>query len=919
MRIIATRLSDWLGLRPGERWDAASGFTILLLVISGHAMLETARDTLFLSELPVTRLPWAYLTIAGLALVLGATFSGTLARYPRSHTLTAALIVGAVVNVVFWNLCAHRRPETLFALYVWTGLIASLVTLQFWLLAGDVFDVGRAKRVFAFVGAGGLAGATLGAGLAGLVVMVASPRTLILGSATLFAIASVAAYRWGRHRSPRIEHAAETTASTPPTIRSLARDPYLRGILIAILVAAIVATGVDYLFKASIAAYVPRARLASFLARYHTIVNAGALAFQLLIAPRLLQGIGVVPALGVLPALLLLGTATSGALGGLVPALLMKAVDGTMRHSLDRAGNEILYLPLAAAVRERFKAITTSLGQRGGQAMASVGILLAGAVGASHREIAIGLAILSGVWLVTLARLRGHYIERFRHQLRALSTGIQGTLPPLDQRSLEVLLAALASSDDAEVMAALDMLEAYDKGHLVSPLLVYHPSRVVALRALAFFADSSRPEAFRFVERLLQHDDGDVRAAVLRMRTSRQPDEAVLRRHLRDPHSAAVRCTALVGLIAGGFVTDEDGAARMLREILEQATPDACPILATTLRDLPPRFASLLASELSRNPDTRFGTEVAKAIAADPSVVFLETLLELLPRREARAYARDALVKLGDVALDRLATALDDPATPAAVRLHVPRSISRFGTARAAAILVVVVRLVHETDDRLTYKILRGLGRMRTDDPQLPVDRDALLAVAEALLARSVTMLTYRVAWSALDRAELHPNPPRALLLPPVLEETERHAVEAVFRVLHIIDPEKGYDIAFRGLAASDAAARASGRELLENLVQGPLRKGLLAVTDTLAPAARLAAAIEFYEPPGAAALLALVAEAADETSVRADRLAPLLRELVDRLLADRSEVVHAIARYQLDDLAWPSDSRVRAGAADGH
>jgi AAA family ATP:ADP antiporter len=916
VRIIATRLSDWLGLRPGERWDAASGFTILLLVISGHAMLETARDTLFLSELPVTRLPWAYLTIAGLALVLGATFSGTLARYPRSHTLTAALIVGAVVNVVFWNLCAHRRPETLFALYVWTGLIASLVTLQFWLLAGDVFDVGRAKRVFAFVGAGGLAGATLGAGLAGLVVMVASPRTLILGSATLFAIASVAAYRWGRHRSPRIEHAAETTASTPPTIRSLARDPYLRGILIAILVAAIVATGVDYLFKASIAAYVPRARLASFLARYHTIVNAGALAFQLLIAPRLLQGIGVVPALGVLPALLLLGTATSGALGGLVPALLMKAVDGTMRHSLDRAGNEILYLPLAAAVRERFKAITTSLGQRGGQAMASVGILLAGAVGASHREIAIGLAILSGVWLVTLARLRGHYIERFRHQLRALSTGIQGTLPPLDQRSLEVLLAALASSDDAEVMAALDMLEAYDKGHLVSPLLVYHPSRVVALRALAFFADSSRPEAFRFVERLLQHDDGDVRAAVLRMRTSRQPDEAVLRRHLRDPHSAAVRCTALVGLIAGGFVTDEDGAARMLREILEQATPDACPILATTLRDLP-RFASLLASELSRNPDTRFGTEVAKAIAADPSVVFLETLLELLPRREARAYARDALVKLGDVALDRLATALDDPATPAAVRLHVPRSISRFGTARAAAILVV--RLVHETDDRLTYKILRGLGRMRTDDPQLPVDRDALLAVAEALLARSVTMLTYRVAWSALDRAELHPNPPRALLLPPVLEETERHAVEAVFRVLHIIDPEKGYDIAFRGLAASDAAARASGRELLENLVQGPLRKGLLAVTDTLAPAARLAAAIEFYEPPGAAALLALVAEAADETSVRADRLAPLLRELVDRLLADRSEVVHAIARYQLDDLAWPSDSRVRAGAADGH
>src|SRR6185503_7024452 len=162
---IAMRVSEWLGLRPGERREAAFGFTVLLLVIGSHAMLETARDSLFLSDLPASRLPWAYLTIAALALALG-TFNAQLARLPRSGTLTALLVGGAVVDVGFWWVTAERRPSELFSLYVWTGLIASLVTLQFWLLAGDVFDVGRAKRVFAFVGAGGLAGATLGAGLA---------------------------------------------------------------------------------------------------------------------------------------------------------------------------------------------------------------------------------------------------------------------------------------------------------------------------------------------------------------------------------------------------------------------------------------------------------------------------------------------------------------------------------------------------------------------------------------------------------------------------------------------------------------------------------------------------------------------------------------------------------------------------------
>ena len=43
--------------------------------------------------------------------------------------------------------------------------------------------------------------------------------------------------------------------------------------------------------------------------------------------------------------------------------------------------------------------------------------------------------------------------------------------------------------------------------------------------------------------------------------------------------------------------------------------------------------------ELSHHPDPRFGAEVAKALAANPSLVFLETLIGLLPRREARPHA----------------------------------------------------------------------------------------------------------------------------------------------------------------------------------------------------------------------------------------------------------------------------------------
>lgn len=905
---LLARLTAWLGLRPGERREAAFGFMVLLLVIAGHAMLETARDTLFLSDLPVSRLPWAYLTIAALAFVVGRTFSATLARQPRSRMLTVALLLGASVDVGFWQLTTDRHPATLFALYVWTGLIASLVTMQFWLQAGDVFDVGRAKRVFAFLGAGGLAGATLGAGAAGIVVTVASPRALILCSATLFAAAGVANHWWAHPGGTRRPETAATPADEAAEWSW--NDPYLRRLLALTLVAAIVATGVDYLFKAAVAAHVPRAALASFLARYQTVVNGCALVFQLLVASRLLQGLGVVTALGILPGALLAGSSAAVALGGLVPALLVKAVDGTMRHSLDRAGNEILYLPLEGTLRERFKAVTTGFGQRGGQAIASLGILVAGVTGATHREIAGGIAVLCLVWIGTLASLRGHYVGRFRDRLRAFTAGAAGELPPLDLPSLETLVAALSSTDDAEVLAALDMLAAYDKGHLVSPLIVFHPSRAVALRALEFFGAAPHAEVLRFTDRLLTHEDGDVRATVLRLRSAQQPDEKLLRRSLGDP-SPAVRCTALVGLVAGGFVDDEDAAATALRAALADVGPDACPILASALRDLPARFALVLANELTRHPDPRFAAEVAKALGADPSLVFLETLIELLPRREARQAARDALVALGDPALDRLSALLDDPSAPPAVRLHVPRSVSRFMTPRAAAVLIA--RLGPETDSRVTHKILRGLGRMRSDAPELPVDREALLAVASSLLTRAITMLAHRVALDVLRAAELV-DATAMPLLPALLEEKERRAIEAVFRVLHVVDPSAGYAIAFRGLAA-DGAARASGRELLENVLEGPLRRAILAMTDTLPPADRLAAALVFHEPRGADTLVALA-------GARELRIGPaerdVLRDVCERLLADPSDVLHAVAARELAGLDLAGPTLARAGGLDG-
>jgi ATP/ADP translocase len=60
----------------------------------------------------------------------------------------------AVVDVLLWALIAKPATWTLYLLYTWSGVFASLVVVRFWTFLSDLFSIGQAKRVFALIGAG---------------------------------------------------------------------------------------------------------------------------------------------------------------------------------------------------------------------------------------------------------------------------------------------------------------------------------------------------------------------------------------------------------------------------------------------------------------------------------------------------------------------------------------------------------------------------------------------------------------------------------------------------------------------------------------------------------------------------------------------------------------------------------------------
>jgi ATP:ADP antiporter, AAA family len=254
---------SFFAARKGERRDVLAAFLTLFALIASHSLLETARDALFLAKVPATRLPWVFLAIAALSLgtvKLDARATG--GRSPRS-VLAVVTLCASAVTLGFFAL--HRRLGIagVYALYVWSGLLTTLLLVHFWELVGARFTITQAKRLYGFIGAGGVAGAIAGSGAASLLSHFLPPQKLVLVAALGFAVAGFLPLLFAeRGAGPR-------DAASPPLLAEsfhvVARDPYARQLVTALFIATVCLTLSDFVFKSTIAELVPRAQLGTFL------------------------------------------------------------------------------------------------------------------------------------------------------------------------------------------------------------------------------------------------------------------------------------------------------------------------------------------------------------------------------------------------------------------------------------------------------------------------------------------------------------------------------------------------------------------------------------------------------------------------------------------------------------------------------
>jgi AAA family ATP:ADP antiporter len=883
--------------QPEERRQIAAAAGTIALVLIAHAVLETARDALFLSNVPPTRLPWLYLALAGLVIASRPllTLGGA---SPSRGSLVAIQCAAAAGTAAFALVTPAPSTVQFYALYLWGGLAAMIILIRLWLLLSVRFTASQAKRLFPYVASGAVAGALVGYGGAGLLSARLAPRGLLAVSAVVFLLSALSTLLWPSSRAA----ARASAAPAPlPTLReslaTVARHAYVQRVAALMLLANAAMTLVDFAFKSVVSRSVPSGRLATFFASAYFSIDLVSLLLLIIVVGPLVRWAGVTRALAVRPALLIGAGAVLTATGGLWPVLALRGIDGALRGSLHKTAAELLYIPMSPRLRVAVKEISDGVAHRGGQALGSLVILGWLLIADDERWLGPVIVACAAAWIAVAAALRQPYLNLFRETLSDAANATRLDFPELDLASLETAVASLNSRDDARVIAGLDLLAESGRARLIPALILYHPAPAVVVRALEHCTAARRADVLPLCERLLDHADPAVRGAAIRCAALVAPVRKSLERAAASP-CPIVACTALIAAAARGWSEPAAARARVVERLGDAAraavderdgdTPAAAdprPFVARALRDHPQAAFADVLGMLARDGDPRTQREALQAIGALRDPAHLPICTALLAVHDIREAARAALLAYGGAALDHLDAVWDDPDLRYEVRVHLPRTVSRFPGQRPADLLLR--RLLAEPRGMVRYKILRGLGRKVQEDPAVRLDDAVLDQVIERHLANTFQLLHARIV---LERAP-HGGLPTHHLLLELLRQKEHFAVERIFRVLGLRYRGEDFARIYDGLQSAAPEARSSSRELIEHLLPPRLRNAVAGLVDELPDDARLATGADYYTPE----------------AVEAGAMLAALR-------GDRSPLVAALAAYH----AAAIEAVAPAGGGDG-
>jgi AAA family ATP:ADP antiporter len=358
----AERSAGWLGklapVRAGETRALLWSFAYFFCLLSAYYILRPLRD-----EMGVTggtrNLPWLF-TATFVSVLVVAPLQGLLvATMPRRVFIPVVFNILVASIAVFWLLFTLHVNDVWVArvFFVWTTVFSVFTVSLFWSFMADMWRSEQAKRLFAFIAAGGSLGNLIGPTLTVWLAKPIGPVNLLIVTAVLVELAVLCAWRLEKAIDPAgesgksgIRLGGNGLAGLPLLLKS----PYLSGIAFWVFLLSFGGTFV-YLMQAELvkAASADSAERTRIFASIELSIGIATMLMQILGTGRLMKRFGVGVCAAAAPLIFVFGFGLLALTPTVVAVLAFQTVQRSANFGISNPAREVWWT--ASDREEKYK------------------------------------------------------------------------------------------------------------------------------------------------------------------------------------------------------------------------------------------------------------------------------------------------------------------------------------------------------------------------------------------------------------------------------------------------------------------------------------------------------------------------------------------------------------------------------------
>lgn len=892
-------LQKLFGIQENEVRRAWLMFGYIFLVVASLLMVKPAAYSLFLVEFGPQQLPYAFILVAIVSILVASIYTHLTKRIPISHIISTSIIVFFIFLLFFWMMLhsGYKKGWFIYTFYIWVAIFGVLSASQFWLLANYVFNVREAKRVFGFLGLGAITGGIFGGYLTKFLAPVIGTENLIflcLGFILICLVILRLVWTWSIRRTYLRREARgqrlQQSVSTSNPIHLILKSRHLTYLAAIIGLGVLVANLVDYQFSAIASKTIPdEDRLTAFFGFWYSNLSVASLVVQIFLTSRFLRVFGVGVSLFLLPVGILIGAAAILLVPCLVTAILIKMNEGGLKHSINKAGIELLALSIPAGIKKQVKSFIDIFVTNTATGIAGLSLfIIAPVLGLGVPQISIVIIGLIVVWLVLIHRVKGEYINSFRLAIERRTIDIHDpTINLNDAAVFNSIQQVLEGQNERQILYALRLIED-STSEVYAPFLeqlIVHPSSEVKAQALRMAIGLPNIDLSKPVRDLIDHKTEDVRIQAIHYLCRSSPDRlATLSEYLNSSdirvQTAAMLCTAMeyrhnpsirqeldITSLYRSVYNKETEEELLDSEVIFYKVSAARVIGEANVPDLFPHLHELL-----EYPSNEVKSAAVQSAGRTASQEFTPRLIEFLESRSVRRFARLALAQYGDEILEDLICRLKNPNGSIQIRLEVPKILALIGSQKSVSALL---DNLNQEDLVLHHEVIKALNKLRVGYQELrfPLKRiqNSIIKEVENYYQLLALQHQHRNVLSRKSPGESASSVSAELqtaqrLMTKVIQERLDDGMESIFRLLALKYPPDDIYNAYRGITTSKSEHHINAVEFLDNLLDPTLRQYIVPIVESHSIDALIRSLADLYGPaiPSGVEYLSLLLEGSD-------------------------------------------------------